>query len=291
MKSMSVKIAIWNVEHGNAVSILTPNKKRIIKDLGANFNTQFSPISYLQSKYKVKKIDTLIVTHPHRDHIDDITSFMDFGFHEELRHFVRPMKIDRAHLTGLLTSYNKVVREKDQNKYDHYFDLHEKWPNTYITQSSPLHPQSNGGVTFEFFKPYKSGASNINNHSIVTVMTYMGKKILFTGDNEEASWKELLSNPKFRNSIQGVDVFLASHHGRPNGFCEELFNYFRPKLVIISDGPGEHRSAIKQYYPYVDQPYAINIGDKKKKRKCLITRQDNAIILTIKDDTILVDTR
>ena len=43
---MSVKVAIWNVEHGNAASILTPNKKRIIKDLGANFNTQFSPIGY-----------------------------------------------------------------------------------------------------------------------------------------------------------------------------------------------------------------------------------------------------
>jgi len=288
---MSLKVAIWNVEHGNAISILTPHRKRILKDLGANFNTQFSPVTHLKTRYKVKSIDALIITHPHRDHIDDITSFVEHGFHNEMRHFVRPMKIDRKQLTEYLTSYKKEVREKDQAKYDHYFDLHENWPNTYITKSSPLHPSSNGGVSFEFFKPYKSGISNINNHSVVTIMSYGDKKIMLTGDNEGPSWKELLSNPKFRNAIQGVDIFVASHHGRPNGFHENLFTYFKPKLVIISDGPGDHRSAIKQYYPFVDHPYDINVGNKRKKRKCLITRDDNAIIITIKDNTIIINTR
>jgi beta-lactamase superfamily II metal-dependent hydrolase len=111
-------------------------------------------------------------------------------------------------------------------------------------KKSTLHPANSGGVTFEFIKPYKVGDANISDHSSVTIVNYCGKKVMLTGDNDKASWKELLFNSKFRATIENVDIFLASHHGRSNGFHEELFKYFKPKLFIISDSRNEHKSAI-----------------------------------------------
>src|SRR3546814_6192498 len=63
--------------------------------------------------------------------------------------------------------------------------------------------------------------------------------ILFGGDMEEAGWRLLLQRPYFREMLGHVKVYVASHHGRENGCCEELFYYMRPDVVIISDY--EHR--------------------------------------------------
>jgi hypothetical protein len=60
-------------------------------------------------------------------------------------------------------------------------------------------------------------------------------KIVFAGDLEVAGWRRLLSLPSFRQDLICTSVFVASHHGRESGCCTELFDLFRPQLVIISD--------------------------------------------------------
>jgi competence protein ComEC len=290
---MSLKLVIWNVEHGNAISIITPNGKRIIQDLGANSKKSFSPTEYSINRYKKRQVDALIVTHPHRDHIDDILCFKRSDLHKEIKHFVRPMKIGEGYFKEFILSKGKEnLSENNLEKYNAYFEFHKTFPNTYISKSSPLNPDNNGGVEFQFFKPNKSNLNNINNHSIVTIIKYNDKKIMLTGDNEGPSWKELLAQKKFRDSIQDVDIFLASHHGRENGYHKELFDYFSPKLVLISDGPSTNTNAISKYYRHVSEPF--NVCFKKqgrsKKRCCLTTRNDNAIILTINNKGLEVKT-
>ena len=67
-------------------------------------------------------------------------------------------------------------------------------------------------------------------------------KILFAGDLEVAGWRRLLTIPSFGQDVQNVSVFVASHHGRESGCCTELFELFRPQLVIISDDERQYDS-------------------------------------------------
>ena len=52
-----------------------------------------------------------------------------------------------------------------------------------------------------------------------------------------AGWKSLLRNPAFVDAIGHVNFFVASHHGRENGCCAELFSQtrLRPAVVAISN--------------------------------------------------------
>ena len=56
------------------------------------------------------------------------------------------------------------------------------------------------------------------------------------GDLERAGWLALLQNQQIQELLRRVNVFIASHHGRQNGYCAEVFNYCKPRLIVMSDG-------------------------------------------------------
>jgi beta-lactamase superfamily II metal-dependent hydrolase len=48
---------------------------------------------------------------------------------------------------------------------------------------------------------------------------------MFCGDMEKAGFQNMLNtNASFRAAVSQVHVLMASHHGRQNGVCEEMFN-------------------------------------------------------------------
>lgn len=71
-----LEIIIWDVQHGNAILIKTPNGKSLIHDIGVGDYSEnsisFSPLQHTRKKHHLYKIDHLIITHPHLDHIEDI---------------------------------------------------------------------------------------------------------------------------------------------------------------------------------------------------------------------------
>ena len=88
-----------------------------------------------------------------------------------------------------------------------------------------------------------AGAQNKTNDLSLAVIAQFGTfKVLFAGDLEVAGWRRLLTIPLFRQDVQGVSVVVASHHGRDSGCCTELFDLFRPQLVIISDDERQYDS-------------------------------------------------
>ena len=73
---MTLQIIMWNVQHGSAAYIKTPNGTHIAIDLGASeaSNGGFSPLAYLRRE-GINKLDHVTITHPHMDHLDDILRF------------------------------------------------------------------------------------------------------------------------------------------------------------------------------------------------------------------------
>lgn len=75
----STKLIVWDVEHGSAAYIQSPNGKHIVIDAGSGSfknGRTFSPLYHLYNRYGVQSIDYAIITHPHKDHIDDIRNLI-----------------------------------------------------------------------------------------------------------------------------------------------------------------------------------------------------------------------
>jgi len=121
----------------------------------------------------------------------------------------------------------------------------------------------------------------------VTFVTFNGFTVLFGGDMECAGWKALLRLPAFRARLAAVKVFVASHHGRENGCCDELFLWMRPELVIFSDCAIKHGTQEATSSWYAARTSGIPDWTRPKEffeyetRKVMTTRCDGKIMIDV----------
>ena len=73
---MTLQIFIHNVGHGQAIHAITPSGKTVVIDLGRS--SDFSPLEWLRQD--TDTIDSLVITHPHGDHIDEFLLLNKMGF-------------------------------------------------------------------------------------------------------------------------------------------------------------------------------------------------------------------
>jgi beta-lactamase superfamily II metal-dependent hydrolase len=265
-----LKIIIWDVQHGSSSYIRTPNNQHIVIDLGtgSRSDSTFSPLSYLKSHWQVTQLDCVVITHPHRDHLDDIFNF-DSLFPKVL---YRPGHISEV-------SIRKSNRDVDSDIISKYIEISNRY--TEAVFSDPLYSTNNGGVDIQTFVPTGCSESNINNHSIVTVLSYAGSKILIPGDNEPVSWKELLQRNNFISAIKNTNILVAPHHGRDSGFCNELFDHISPDLTIISDGRFCDTSATGRYTNKTNGCTVYRRNGGIAERRCVTTRKDGVVVIEV----------
>src|SRR4029077_10477788 len=206
-----LEITVWDVGHGNAAYIKTPNDRHIVVDLGDDGGDKFSPLRTLHGR-GIRQLDVVLVTHPHRDHLDDIFNF----------YLLAPVTFSTPrHLSDAdIRSGNRAA---DLLIVQRYLEIRQH----YTGGRDPAHdlavPANYGGAVFQVFAPFRCPTGNLNNHSQVVVVSYAGLKMVLPGDNEAPSWNELLADPTFVAAVKGADVLLASHHGRDAGYCADLF--------------------------------------------------------------------
>ncbi len=260
----------WDVQHGHACHIRTPNGRHIVIDLGIGSfgdGKSFSPLQYLRSTGA--EVDYLVITHPHRDHIDDIENF----------DLVSPKLLNRPnHLTE--TEVRAGNKPTDSAKVDRYLEISNRY-NGGIVPRGPLDLSTSpqwGGVQIQTFAPSRCNRSQLNNHSLVTILQYADAKVLIPGDNEAASWRELLENQQFVSAAKGTHILLAPHHGRLAGYSSELFEKIgKVKLTVISDGPHCDTSATR-YYGNQSDGWPVHYADGSwETRYCVTTRCDGII--------------
>jgi len=271
-----LRLRIWDVQHGSATHIRTPNNLDIVQDLGTGTHKggviDFSPLRYLKDKLNVAYIDEVIITHPHRDHLDDIFNF----------DYLSPRILNRPrHLSD--SEVISANRSQDRSIIDKYLEIDKRYSGPVV--NNPLLAENNGGVDFKIFMPTECDHSNINNHSMVTVITYAKSRVMLPGDNEPSSWQELLKRSSFRDAIEGIDILLASHHGRDSGYYNGLFSYFTPKLVVISDGRHCDTSATDRYDRIASGWTVHRRNGSDITRKCVTTRNDGDVVIEIGTNT------
>lgn len=273
---MTAKFIFWDVQHGHATYVKSPNDRHVVVDLGTGSfrnGESFSPLAHLYHHYGVRQIDYGIVTHPHLDHIDDIENFDAMN----PKAFCRPKHIpDEKVLEG--------IREKDRHKFEKYVDMNRRYNQPILDNDpdNPRNPDNYGGLVINKYKPHYCSLSNLNNHSVVTVFQYAESKVIVPGDNESCSWEELLNQSDFRKVIKDADVLLAPHHGRESGWHDEAMNLINPSITVISDNRREETTAQPKYSKKSRGWEVQNRSSGRKEfRKTVSTYNDGVIVVKI----------
>ncbi|MEJ2437660.1 MAG: MBL fold metallo-hydrolase [Sulfurovaceae bacterium] len=264
------EVTFWDVEHGNAAHIKTPNGRHIVIDLGIGSyesGREFSPLLHLKNN-GIDQLDCVVITHPHLDHIDDILNFDVLS----PKVLLRSTHLSKEEILG-------EVRAQDREKFDKYFEIDSRY-------NSPISNTVNDLSLSEYWgelkiKTFVSDAcahSNINNHSIIVVIEYVGIKVVFTGDNETCSYNELLALPEFKDTVKKADILLAAHHGRESGYHNDFVSLVNPRVTVVSDGRFGDTSATSRYW-FKSRGWDVYKSDgSSSKRYVLTTRQDGEVV-------------
>lgn len=197
-----------NVGQGDCELIQYKDKNMLIDSGPANSKNTL--IKYLKST-GIKKLDYVIATHPHEDHIGNMSYIIkDF----EIGEFIAPKisSTSSSYTTMIKSLKNKNLKIK-VGKSGMKIDLH---PN----------------LKCELLAPNNINYENTNNYSVVTKLSYKNNSFLFTGDAETLSENEMIKN----NYDLKSNVIKLGHHGSNTASSQKFLNKVQPSLSIISCG-------------------------------------------------------
>jgi len=133
----------------------------------------------------------------------------------------------------------------------------------------------NFGMETRFFQHSPTTFQDTNNLSVVTFLRYNEIGVMFPGDLECAGWTEFLKDPVFLDSLRQTTILIASHHGREGGYCEAMFSFCGPEVVVISDKAIVHDTQDHDLY----SRHCKGITFSGALRKVLTTRCDGKITI------------
>lgn len=255
-----MRIEIFDVEHGQCAMIHCPNGKKIMIDTGHNASIPWYPSAH----FKGIAIECLVHTNLDEDHASD---YANVEQNCSIRGVIHNPTIGSRELYAM----------KSENGMGNGIKKIYEWLQWLEREGGSVSIDL-GDVKISSFCNSYTDFKDTNNLSVVTFVSYANFTILFPGDLEVAGWMKLLERAEFREYLSKVTVLVASHHGRENGCCDEIFNYCRPRVVVISD-------AGKQYSTQETQNWYANrvLGYKEEDiiRKVLTTRQKGNITFNV----------
>jgi beta-lactamase superfamily II metal-dependent hydrolase len=257
-----LSFTIFDVGHGFCAYAVGPNGTNTLFDCGHDDEIGFRPSQYLPNK-GVRIINRMVVSNYDTDHVSDFANLRRIvGIKTFFRNrTISPDQLRRLKLQGgPLSSGVEAVLQ-----------MHAGW-------KYPPVPADYGGVELSTYCNSYPTFTDTNNLSVVSFLEYAGLCIVYPGDLETAGWQELLKDAAFRTHLGRVDVFIASHHGRKNGYCEDVFLYCTPELILISDKGMLYESQENIYAKHA-RGITWN-GDAQQKRFVLTTRCDGNMTLT-----------
>lgn len=198
-----------DVGQGDAILIQGPNNTILI-DSGPSDEKE-KLFKYLKSA-SIDKIDFIIATHPHEDHIGNMA---DVIHNYDIKEFYAPKVIHSS------SSFEKMVEA---------LMLKDKKIN--VLSSTSNNPLLMDDMLLEVFSPNKETYDNLNNYSPIIKLTYGDTSFLFTGDAEKEVEEYLVNNKADIKS----DVIKIGHHGSTTSTSKSFLEAVSPSFAVISVG-------------------------------------------------------
>ena len=201
-----LKVHYLDVDQGDSIFIELPNNETMLIDAAESYQSE-NIINYLKN-LNYQKIDYVIGTHPHTDHIGG------------LKNIINTFEIGKIYMSKVVSTtktYESLLMAiKDKN-----LKINTAKAGTSIIDTDTL--------KINILAPNNSIYTELNNYSVVTKITYGTTKFLFMGDAEKLSENEIKENVT-------ADVIKIGHHGSNTSSSIDFIKKVNAKYGIISVG-------------------------------------------------------
>ena len=227
-QAQTLELTVIDVGQGDAILIEFPpgstgNRKTMLIDGGPSLTTSNAVMQLLGSK-SITTLDFVVLTHPHVDHYKGLIPVLEsntitvkeFWWSEEARGGTRDPSLspnspwhrvaNGMNNAGEIVLVTQGMKRSSQKAKIEIFNAGGEYPDT-----------SNG--------------EDINNDSIVMMLSYRGVKVLLTGDIEFAEGEDLADDYSSRKL--NCDVIKIPHHGSAE-LSQRFIEEADAEFVLIS---------------------------------------------------------
>ena len=206
-------VQFLDVGQADCSLISLPDGRHILIDAGNEEDGDLI-VDYLKNS-GISKIDYIIGTHPHEDHIgglDEVINSFTVG------KIILP-RIDESDITGTIV-YEEVLLAAKESRRE------------VLRGFAGLELIKDENVTLTCVAPNKDNYSSLNDYSVVLLFSYGETEILFTGDAEVKSEKEILA----ADFDISADILKVGHHGSKTATSDAFLKKVNPEYAVISVG-------------------------------------------------------
>lgn len=209
-KVSDLRVIFIDVGQGDSALIISPNGKTMLIDAGTR--DEGYKVTNMIKKYDIKKLDIVVATHPHADHIGG------------LRYLIEKYDIGDIYMPKA-SANNDTFKNLLKSIKDRGLKIKTAY----------------AGVSFEIDTDVKADIispaegkkyDDLNNMSAVIRLSYKDTSFLFMGDAEKKAEKDMLP------FIINTDVIKIGHHGSASSSSKKFIEKVNPYAAVISCGKG-----------------------------------------------------
>lgn len=202
-------VSFIDVGQADCILIHTPGNQNILIDAG---NREDFPVirDYLNS-HRVSRLDMVVATHPHEDHIGSMAQIIknyDIG-----KVFMPKASANTRVFEGLLMAIKAKGLKINTAKAGFHMNLAPE-------------------LFLDFLAPNNESYEDLNNYSVVIKLSYRKVSFLLTGDAERISEKEMVNR---RYNLKAT-VLKVGHHGSNSSSSYDFLQKVAPDIAVISVG-------------------------------------------------------
>lgn len=224
--SSLLKIYFIDVYQGDSIFIIMPNKTTMLIDAGDK-SKYYDCGKYVYNfikKQKVNKINLIIATHPHRDHIGGLEYILSNIKVEKFYDPVIPYGSD---------IYKKILALIDKKKVSYYICREET--------EIKLDPE----VEVKVLNPPKNYLFKLlNDNSVVLKIRYKDFSLLLTGDIEKKAEEDFIKRYWNNRELLKSEIIKVPHHGSKTSSTQIFLQLVSPKVAVFTCGKNK-KSKIK----------------------------------------------
>lgn len=209
-----VYAAFIDVGQGDSIFLRSPNGKTMLVDAGTP--DSFESIQNVLSEEGVTKLDVVVMTHPHSDHMGSMKRVID---NYDIGTFYMPDAVNTT------SSFDRMLSALEKKKVK----------TKVIWGSAKTTINWDGDVEVRVLSPIKGAdyQNNLNDMSVVIKVTYGETSLLLTGDAESYAEELMIASEK---ELLQADVLKIGHHGSSTSSSQAFLDAVQPKAVVISLG-------------------------------------------------------
>lgn len=204
----NLAVHFLDVGQGDSEFIELPDGKTMLIDAGESEYGD-TIVNYIKG-LGYKKIDYLVATHPHADHIGGMAKV------------VQSFSIGSVYMPNATTT---------TQTYSSLLTAIKSAGLTITTAKAGVNMFNSNGLTVDIIAPVGTSYDDLNNCSAVIKLSYKNNSFLFMGDAEELSENQITANVN-------ADVLKVGHHGSSSSTGLAFLSKVSPKYAVISVGAG-----------------------------------------------------